>query len=96
MTGADPEIEEGAAYSKVGISALAVLWASGGMLSRKIFNMRLLLRLGRYNQAKVNGHWSLTQAIADSWCGRSRSTFSSESAFIFEALLRNCLLGAAV
>ena len=40
-----------------------------------------------------NGHWSVTQAIHHMVI--SRSPFSSESALVFEAMLHNCLLGAA-
>ena len=57
MTGADPEIEKGAAYSKVGIYNSAQVSVRLGVCFP---NMRLFLRLGRYNQAKINGHWSLT------------------------------------
>ena len=56
--------------------------------SRKICKLRPYER-----QSEIDGHSSLTQAIC--YMIVSGNTFSSESAFVLEAVLQNRLLGAA-
>ena len=83
MKGTDPEIEEGGGIqqSRDQYGAHSAQF-SGGMLSPENIQYDIASEalVSHHNQAKVNVHWSLTRVIADSWCGRSRSTLFSESA----------------
>ena len=107
--GADPEIEEGGAHIEWGVvqpcgaCSFFVLRAEhsrgvwGHVPPGKILNldhMRVLPRPLETQPRKIYGNWTVTQVIhrmVISW-----SPFPSESAFVYEALPQNCLLGAAV
>ena len=69
----------------------SILGGSGGMLSSNINHVRVLQRPPQPH--KICGNWSVTQVIHCMII--SQSPFPSESAFVFEALTQNCLLGAA-